>query len=128
MAWNIEFIYNVFYFNDLPILYKEIPYIESGDFKNIYTYYFDDSLRVIAVKFHSIFFDSVCVDGALNLEILRFYNKTFEVKNEKVVYYDFQKKVPLDTAKCINNYDLDLTPKYISFNETPLHSIKQLEH
>jgi hypothetical protein len=99
----------------------KIPYIESGDFKNIYTYYFDDSLDVNAIKFQSTFFDSQCVEGALTKEIIAYLNLN-KIENKKILYYDNSGNIIEDTTKCINNYELDERIKYKSFYETPLES------
>lgn len=116
---DIEITYNVLIYDDKPLLYKEIPYIESGDFKNIYTYYFDESLNVVATKFISIFFDSGCVEGALSKEVVRYYQEERMI-DETIAYYDTNQNTVEDPSKCSENYELNLNLEYYNYSDTPI--------
>ena len=43
-----------------PVLFKEIPYVESGDQYIVNNYYFDDNRKTVAIKTRNSFFNELC--------------------------------------------------------------------
>jgi hypothetical protein len=115
---KIEDSYNVIIDSNMKV-YIEIPYIESGDWNNIYTYYYDKNGVLRVSKFISTFFNSVCYEGALTETTVKFYDinsktlsTTYSLKNDK-------KQTVTDSSNCVFNYREDI-PIYFTFDEIPL--------
>ena len=98
-------------------LYETSPYSESGDWNNVYSYYFDIKGNIIALRKESSFFNSVCDDGVLTETSLDYYIEgniilsEYELINDKGI-------VPEDTTLCVFNYRFD-GPIFTSVKDIP---------
>ena len=108
----------------LPLLYKELPFIESEDGEVSYSYYFDKKGNVFAIDVWSWQFDNPCKDDKeLTLQETRtsFYNTHHEKINE--IYSLKDKKGNLiDSTFCTyNGYTSHSI--YNKFSDTPIYKI-----
>lgn len=115
----IEKTYNLINKENKPLVYIEVPYSESGDWNNTYTYYFDKNGKTRAMKIVSSFFNSQCVDGALTEETRYLYDQVFNVISKAYNLHDEEGKTIQDTSKCIFNYHFEY-PVYEKSSQVPL--------
>ena len=116
---NIETTYNLIEEKNRPFIYIEVPYSESGDWNNTYTYYFDTSGNTRVIKIVSIFFNSVCLQDALTEETIFLYDTKFNEISKIYKLYDDEGKPVKDTSKCVFNYRFEF-PLYKNYYSSPL--------
>jgi hypothetical protein len=121
---NIEKTINLIKKDLKPIIYIEIPYSESGDWNNIYKYYFDKNGNTRAIKVTSSFFNSQCISGALTEETEYLFDDSFKAITTIYNIHDDNGNIVRDTSKCTFNYRFDF-PKYIKLSQIPLFSSMQ---
>ncbi|MEI8279747.1 MAG: hypothetical protein WCG87_08270 [Bacteroidota bacterium] len=122
---SIEITYNFIQQLQKPILFLEIPFSESGDWNNVYIYYFDSMGHTRAIKIVSSFFNSICVNGPLIEETVFLYDAKFNQVSKTYKLHDDKGNPIADTSKCIFNYRFDF-PIYKSYSLTPLYQIQKL--
>jgi hypothetical protein len=110
---------NLIEVNNRPLVYSEIPHSESGDWNNVYTYYFDTAGNTRAIRISSSFFNSVCVEGVLTETTTLLFSSKFTLLAKQ---YDVRndKGLPItDTTNCAFNYRYPY-PQYKKYSLTIL--------
>jgi hypothetical protein len=100
-------------------VYIEVPYSESGDWNNTFTYYYDINGNLRASKVVSSFFNSNCYEGALTETVLSFFNSQHKLDSNAYTLVDDKGNSISDTSKCVFNYRLAVQ-SYHSYSEIPL--------
>jgi len=115
---EIETTYNVIT-DSIVRIYIEVPYSESGDWNNTYTYYYDSEGLLRVSKVVSTFFNSICYDGVLTETTVKIYDKNCKVLSNSYSLVDDKMNAIKDASKCVFNYR-DSIPLYTAFKEIPL--------
>jgi len=117
--------YNLYYNNSGKlVLFKEVQNSESGDFSNVYTYYFDENGKTSSFKITSSFFGSDCEleESTITEETVKYYNSDFkQIKTDYKIENENGKSI--DTTRCIFNYRFNYNV-YSSINSIP--SLKEI--
>jgi hypothetical protein len=102
---------NVQYASKDFCIYKETIEGESGDFINEHIQYYNGNKELVAYKRISIFFNSICYDGALKEETLySISNRTLNM--EKQAFYKEDGSLFEDTLDCEFNYRFEYKLHY----------------
>lgn len=115
-----ESFINVIKKEGVKVAYIESPYSESGDWNNVYSYYYNLEGTLIAFRRSSNFYNSVCVDGALTEIRTDFYDKgdiSFSVEE----LMDNEGNVVIDDSSCEFNYRFEV-PMYYEAKKIPFFS------
>lgn len=118
---SIETTFNLIEENRKPFVYIEVPYSESGDWNNTYTYYFDTIGNTRVVKIVSSFFNSECVEGVLTEETIFLYDMNFNKISTMYKIYDEKGNAIKDTSKCVFNYRFEF-PLYKNYLSSLLYN------
>ncbi len=118
-AWpdDVDETYNLIS-NNIVKVYIQIPYSESGDWNNEYTYYYDKENNLRVLKMYSGFFNNMCSDIAKETKII-YYNKKHDVDSSSYTLVDENGKPIKDTSKCQFPYR-DKEILYVSYKDVPL--------
>lgn len=117
--WNEEYISFINVIDAAEVkIYIEVPYCESGDWKNEYIYIFDELGKLKLLIRKSSFFNSVCTDGVLTEKEI-FAIESDELKKKKHEFFDENNNAINDTTNCIFNYRFEY-PVYLNYYELPV--------
>lgn len=101
------------------IAYIVSPYSESGDWYNVYSYYYGSDGKLIAFRSFSSFYNSICVNDQLTEVSLSFYQNG-EVISRTNQVKDDDGNILKDTSNCVFNYRFEV-PVYKKLEDIPYY-------